>query len=207
MVDDSSADVHEILSVWEVGAPARIEQLSRGSNNATFDVLAAGKRYILRVYPPTVRSEQIRYEHELLTRLGEVPLSFAVPAPIASPTGDTLVAVPAGGMAALFPFIRGEEAHDLDLTQTRALGAALGELDDALSTVHLDEIFGRMPPFEDLRTLHADVRDPLEIPRQLPLPVDQQDRLGQISFEIGRHNPVHVCDAAPADRAPGFRRK
>ncbi len=169
-------NLHDLLSAWSLDGPWTVQPMPPGNNNLSYAVTTPRDRYILRIYQNTTEPDRIRYEHTLLIRLAQTGLSFSVPAPIPVRSGATLLPVPDGAgekLAALFPRIPGKQPDSDDLRQYRSCGAALGELDHALSYVTILAPPTPYPPFGDLSQIDPAVPDPLAMLEHVPLELVQ----------------------------------
>jgi Ser/Thr protein kinase RdoA (MazF antagonist) len=178
----TDVDPAVLLRAWDLPPGALVERTSRGTNNATWIMrltgIGAGHAYVLRLYQNSADAASIGAEHRLLAELARQPLSFAVPAPIPTPGGETLIPVPdAAGtsgvprcpaLAALFPLLPGEHPRRGDPAVACACGAALGELDIALARLP-DTQPRHNPTYGDLDRIHPLVRDPFRLPDELPV--------------------------------------
>lgn len=140
-----------------------------GINNRTVGIRSGAGDFIWKVYQTHADPAAIRYEHRLLTWLAQRDLSFAVPAPMRTVDGDTLVFT-AGGWGALFPLIPGAPPDQGQIESIRAVGAALGELHCALAE-YPPEPRPHVHGYGDLRHVHPAIPDPLALtPAELGLP-------------------------------------
>jgi homoserine kinase type II len=173
MIIDARA-LDTILTAWPVGAPRRYEQRHSGINNLSWQVTSPDATYFLRIYQNTRDLAFLRYEHALLQGLRETELSFGVPVPIATHTGDTLAIVEivdhhgagAQRVAALTPLLPGQHPDRTNPGAIRVAAGALGELDCALATVRVDR-FSPWPTYGDLHAIHPAVPHPLSLPDEL----------------------------------------
>ncbi|MGH2602575.1 MAG: phosphotransferase [Dehalococcoidia bacterium] len=142
-------DPREALSAWAIPDPSAIRPTQRGTNNRSFVVETPTGAYFLRLSPHAGDLGRVRHEHTLLRRLHEAALSFAVPRPLVTGTGETYV-VRDGVAMTLFPIIAGDHPEAGNHAHATACGEALGELDAALATIDLGPTPPGMPRFEDL---------------------------------------------------------
>jgi Ser/Thr protein kinase RdoA (MazF antagonist) len=121
------------LAAYELAPPVTITRFARqGVNNALFLVTTGTSRLVLKVYTHVHDVASLHYEHGLLGRLSTAGLPFALPTPLATCEGATLVNLPAG-WASLAPFFGAEPLDPTSLDHAAWLGAALGELHTALA--------------------------------------------------------------------------
>lgn len=158
------------LSAYPLTPPFTAFALSAaGINNRTLGIRSGEGDFVWKVYQTHTDPAAIRYEHRLLTWLAGRELSFAVPAPLPTTDGDTLVATP-DGWGALFPRIPGAPPDHGQIEEIRAVGAALGELHCALIEYPL-EPRPHVHGYGDLRHVHRAIPDPFALtPADLGLP-------------------------------------
>jgi homoserine kinase type II len=122
------------LSAWNLTTPANARKAERGTNNIVWLI---DDTYVLRVYQ-NLDIARIEAEIRLLEALGAVGgLPFALPLPIASPTGRTVVGT-VEGPAVLFPYLPGRGADRTDPREIELTGTALAQLDLALAKLPHD---------------------------------------------------------------------
>lgn len=174
------ANAHDVLAAWPIDGPWTTQPMAAGTNNLSYIVTTPHARYVLRIYQNTIAPEHIHYEHALLASLERSGLPFAVPAPLPARSGATLVAIPGHAddqLAALFRFIPGRHPDGGDPAQYRTCGAALADLDLALSRITLPTSLAPAPPFGDLSHIHPAVPDPLSMMESIPLEPATRARL------------------------------
>jgi homoserine kinase type II len=147
------------LSAWDLPVPVDVRQPDRGTNNLVWLI---DNTYVLRVYQ-NLAVERIEAELRLLEALRDVDgLPFAVPVPIASTSGRTVVGT-VQGPAVLFPMLPGRAAVRTDPHEIELTGEALGRLDLALAKLphdlapidwrgSLDSVHPAVPSVADLCT-------------------------------------------------------
>lgn len=158
------------LAAYDLAPPVVVfTPAGAGINNRTIGIRSGDGAFIWKTYQTHDDPEAIRYEHRLLTWLGQQDLSFAVPAPIPTRSGDTLVAS-ADGWKALFVQLPGGPPDHDRIDQMEAVGAALGELHCTLSAYPPEQrphFYG----YGALRQVHPHLPDPFHLgPAQLELP-------------------------------------
>ncbi|BAZ10800.1 homoserine kinase [Calothrix sp. NIES-4071] len=168
-----------LLHWWSISTPT-IKPTNQGTVNTTFFVEAPylGK-FVFKIYSDTTTTAQIHYEHSLLKYLQSCNLSFAVPTPIPSNSGETLVTVNQNDKilrVALLPLILGQTAERENIIHIGAAGQALGKLHKALAEFDTDGQQSQLPNWGNLENLHPLVA-PLEVPRILELEYSQQERI------------------------------
>jgi Ser/Thr protein kinase RdoA (MazF antagonist) len=142
------ADLDALPAAWALPRPWTLRPTASGRNNLSAYVDTPVGTHLLRVHQNTGDLARRRYEHALLTRLQQAGLSFAVPSPLPTATGETLVAVPRAdgpALAALFRLIPGQPPARDNPAHLRAAGAALGELDGALARIAVDPAGAALP--------------------------------------------------------------
>jgi homoserine kinase type II len=157
------------LAAYDLEPPVEVFQLAQGRNNSILGVRTGEGEYVWKESSTYQDPESVLYEHRLLSWLAEAGLPFAVPAPVADGTGDTLQSTPRG-FGVLFPLLPGERPGERDTRHTTAVGAALGELHAALSRYPVEPRPG-LPVYGDLEHLHERIPNPFGLaPEQLGLP-------------------------------------
>ena len=152
-----------------------------GINKTTHFVDTPSRSYFLCIYQECSAGDQVRREHALLGALASAGLPFAVPAPIPTRGGETLVAVPGGDrVATLFDVIRGRAPDRTDPRHIRAVGEALGHLHRALAAIDLGPDSSEHVTYGMLGRIHPRVPDPISAPDDLPLGSDERARLRRI---------------------------
>ncbi len=162
---------HPDLSAWPI-TPLDVVRAEHGLNNESFFVDAREGRFVIRVYRNTADPARVRYEHDLLGKLGAAELPFAVPALVRARGGDTLAVLETADgprLAALFVRIPGEPAA-IDRGNARLAGGALARLDGAFATLDLPA----RPPAA-LDEVHPLVPDVLAAVDDLALDVPTRD--------------------------------
>lgn len=166
-----------------LGEPA---PLTRGTNNLMYRVETTTGAYALRISGAQVDVERLRFECDILTRLEEAGLPFALPVPLATAKGDLWARVPsdadAAPLATLTTLIPGAHPQRDDLGQAEAAGEALGLLDNALAALRLDQPERAVDwrSTGDLARCHPLVPDPREALAALPAPADELRRLSAL---------------------------
>jgi len=170
------------VAAWPIDGPVAVHLLLNGTNNLSYSVVAPSARYILRIYQNTAMPERVRYEHALLARLARATLPFAVPAPLLTHSGATLVAASPSDdrLAALFHVIPGRRPDGRDLAQYRVCGAALADLDHAFAHIAMPPLPNPLPPFGDLSHIHPAVSDPVAMVEELPLELNVRTRIAHV---------------------------
>ncbi len=163
--------VEGLLKAWGVRA-TDVRATGAGTNNASYFV---GDEFVLRVHHNTTTPD---YEHAVLRALDG--LSFAVPAPIVSEDGATVVQGELDGQvvtASLSRRIPGKHPRSGDVVQAEACGDALAELDAALAKLDPATLPARKVWDGDLTNLHSRVADLGELVASL----DGEERREQVA--------------------------
>lgn len=169
-----------LLNNWQLSEPRALRQLHSGTNSLSYQVTTPSSELLLRIYRHGAERERIAYEHTLLHALDQAPLSFAVPAPLAIPSGETCIQAPNGDrLAALFPWLPGEHPP-LDLYSQLVCARALAELDRAMADLDLGTPTGGVGPLGDLQHVHPAVPDPLTVTDELPLSAEERAAVAHI---------------------------
>jgi len=162
-----------VLGAWDIPTPSTLAPSQRGTNNVSWRIESAQGCYILRLYQNTADARRIGDEHRLLRWLRHAGLSFAVPCPVPARSHAPLIAMEEEngreGWAALFPVIPGHHALAPAPAETRAAGAALGELDAALAVAPYDLLAPLIPMYGELDHIHPFVPDPMAAAHDLSL--------------------------------------
>jgi homoserine kinase type II len=162
--------IERLRNLWLLTPPVTEFALAgSGINNRTTGIRSGDREFIWKHYQTHADPEAIRYEHRLLTWLSRRNLSFAVPAPILTCDGDTLVAG-AEGWSALFALIPGQPPDHNHLGHIEAVGAGLGELHRTLAVYPLERR-ADFHGYGELCRVHLAIPDPLGLtPHDLGLP-------------------------------------
>lgn len=180
-----------LLKLWSFLGPAIVQPTLRGASNKTYFVDAPAGKFILKLYGDSTTTAQIKYEHSILLYLRSREKSFAVPTPIPTESGETLVLVNKNNIplrVALFPLLPGQPANRNNIDHTRAAGLALGELHLALANFDLSGELAQLPPWGDLYHIHPLVK-PFEIPQLLGLNSIERSRLVKMLTEVIEAKP------------------
>lgn len=186
-IELSKESVIELLDIWPLPGALTVQPTNQGTVNTTFVVETQVGKFVLKLYNNNISTAQIQYEHSLLAHLQKLDLSFAVPTPVPTRLGETLVFVSQNNSllrVALLPFISGEPADRNNPHDTYAVGQALGELHHALASFDSDGKFSHLPAWGNLPHLHPLVTDPFEVPHLLELPLTQQQRIIKTLTEV-----------------------
>jgi homoserine kinase type II len=151
-------------TIWDIPRDAAVVPMTHGGyNNHLQRVDIGGKpAYVLRMYGNHGSARNIEHELAVMLQLQRAKLSFAVPAPEITRRGEMCATVPTKeGMRVLvlLPFIAGANPDPANLKLTRAAGAAIAELGNALRKVDVRGL--RLPPpYRALERVHPLVPEP-----------------------------------------------
>ncbi len=152
-------DLAPLLAAYDLTPPVAVFALPNvGTNNRIVGVRTGAGDFVWKLYQTFDDPAPLRYEARLLAWLARQPLSFAVPAPLAGRSGDTLYPTD-GGWQALFPLLPGGQPDSRDLAQVEAAGAALGELHGALACYPATPR-PNIPSYGDLDHIHPAIPTP-----------------------------------------------
>ncbi|GCE46066.1 Ser/Thr protein kinase RdoA (MazF antagonist) [Thermosporothrix hazakensis] len=182
--------MHQYLDAWSI-RPVHISPLTSGTNNTSWLVQTEeGEEYVLRITPGRHNVSRILYEIQLLIKLAKQQLSFSLPVPLSTHTGEHLLH-DGTALVALMRRLPGKgsgaptERHHLPLV--RAAGVALAQLDSALATLDLPA--PEQTAFGDFAHAYPLVPDPLAALKRLPLEPEQSNRLRALLTDIMERTP------------------
>ncbi|MDY8047071.1 phosphotransferase [Paenibacillus polymyxa] len=117
-----------------------LQKRTGGWNNTTYFVKSGGRSGVLRVYDTHRDRDKIEFEHAVLQELSKHSLSFRIPQPIPTVTGETLAQLEkeSGKYVCLFKYIEGISPLEQDSSFAYSLGETTGELSAVLATFNLD---------------------------------------------------------------------
>jgi homoserine kinase type II len=199
---DPSMVTAELLDAYGLAPPVTPFALEHtGWNNGNLGLRTGNGSFVLRDHASLSYADRssIQYEQDTLCWLANQGLSFAVPAPIPTTTGET-VYVASGRWLTLTPLLSGRPLARQQRDDA-LLGAALGEIQAALRAYPATPRPGQ-PLFGHLFRFPAPSHDPLLLtPAQLGLPDDPalDERLGWWRDEAAR---LHAFADGPYRRLP-----
>lgn len=176
-----------IADRWSFLVEARFEPTPQGSSNTTYFVDTPEHRFVLKFYTSTTETAQIHYEHSLLTFLQHANLPFAIPVPICTACGETLISVKVNGQSltvALLPCLIGQPMDRRNLDQIQSAGFSLAKLHHQLAKFDQQGKLARLPSWGDLGQIHPQIRDPLTVPQMLNLGLEEQRHLDRLLNEV-----------------------
>lgn len=108
-----------------------------GWNNSTFFIENEERSCVLRIYNTHSDREKIEFEHAVLESLQQVQMSYMVPVPIKTETGETIVQTLDGSekYACLFEYIEGATPIEGCYPIAHSFGEAAGELSSVLAKI------------------------------------------------------------------------
>jgi Ser/Thr protein kinase RdoA (MazF antagonist) len=180
MFRSDMTDVRLAPALEDYALPPPVEVFAlagQGVNNYTVGLRTGAGEFVAREYASYDGRSSIDYEHALLRRLASAGLSFAVPVPVPSRTGEAVVHGPTGWIS----LARRLPGTTLDLSvpgHAELLGTVVGEMQSTLACFPLVQRPGR-PLFERLLAFPPPERDPRRVtPGVLGLPATpDNDRL------------------------------
>ena len=122
----SESEKQNILEYWPFLAEMRLKSITQGGNNVTYYIHTPTKRFVLKIYSETVDVSQIEYEQALLSFLQGKNLSFAIPTPVPTSSGTTLVHLRNEQRllkAVLLPYLFGQTANRRNLQHVYSIGS------------------------------------------------------------------------------------
>lgn len=126
-------------------------------NNIVRRVSAQDCTYIVRIYNNGNDKAKVQFEHLILAKLRNIPLSFSVPDAFPSVAdGSTYVQLSDGSYASFFHLIPGNPPL---LQSMYVIGKACGELTTALQQVSVEQAPPTPPYFEIYKVHHGITRD------------------------------------------------
>ncbi len=159
-----------IAKAYALTPPIEVFTFSyRSQSNTNIGLRTGDGDFVCKVYADIHPTASIHFEHRLLTWLAQAGLSFAVPAPLPTRTGELLPHVGHTRLA-LTPLLPGNNPDFGRPEHAELFGAALGELHTALQAYPMTPRPGR-PLFSSLFSFPPPSRAPLSLtPQQLGLP-------------------------------------
>ena len=179
-----------------MAGPWQVSGLEGGTNNSIWQVKTRDKqKYVLRIVPDITSAAYLRYEACLLQELAHEQPPFALPIPLKTYTGDTLVqfAQETGNtaLAILTPLLAGHrpDSHPERSNPLIAIHAAktLAWLDRALARIpqiEQNQAQRARTTFGNLAAWHPLVPDPLASIDKLPLDQEQGRYIKQLVARV-----------------------
>jgi Ser/Thr protein kinase RdoA (MazF antagonist) len=182
----SESEKQIICNHWSFLTEIVLEPIQGGSNT-TYFVYTPTDQFVLKVYSTTTAASQIEYEHLLLVFLQQANLSFAIPAPIATSSGETLIPIETelrSLKVVLLPRLVGQPANRRNLQQVQSIGCTLAELHCVLTEFDPHRQLARLPYWGNLAQIHPLISNPLAIAQILNLSLEEQTLLNRILIEV-----------------------
>jgi len=130
----------------------QITPTTGGVNNIVqYITLPSGERELLRIYNNGCNAQRVKFEHEILKQLNQLPLSFGVPNFIQSKEGSTMVRLSNGADACMCKIIPG---HLPKLSCFEDIGRASGELNTAMASLKVDPSMCNTAPYWKIWDVH-----------------------------------------------------
>jgi homoserine kinase type II len=136
-VTQARQDTAGLLARWGVGPGAELTAAARGSNNRTVLVSRGDRRWVLRI-SQNLTAGQVLAEHRLLAHLRLHDLPFALPEPVPTAAGETVVET-ADGPATLCHWIAGVRPDPQTEPTLERMGASLAQLSAAMRDLPLGD--------------------------------------------------------------------
>ncbi len=184
-------NLDELQQVWPIPGPWMASAIEQGVNNRTQEIETPAGNFILRRYRDDRSLEHIRFELGVLRSLQWRELSFQVPAPVPTVSGD-MFAIQSGTTVTLSPLLAGSPPHGDNLEQARAAGQALAELSNALADIPVG-VFPRAKPFPpqgDFAAWAGVVIDPVNQMRDLSLNSAEKEQALALMEEMQASAPA-----------------
>jgi len=161
--------LNALLASYSLTPPLTPFSIPSGINNVIVGLHTGAGDFVVKTITARTDPALLNYEVTLLRWLATQRLSFTVPAPIPTHTGDILLAT-SEGYKLLLPLLPGRRPDCTNGVEIEAVGAALGELHPVLarypSTSRLDN-----PAYGALDQIHPRLPNPYTLtPDQLGLP-------------------------------------
>lgn len=130
----------------------QITPTSGGVNNIVqYITLPSGERELLRIYNNGCNAQRVKFEHEILRQLNQLPLSFGVPNFIKSKEGSTMARLSNGADACMCKLIPGTLPK---LSCFEDIGRASGELNTAMASLKVDSSMCNTAPYWKIWDVH-----------------------------------------------------
>lgn len=174
---------YDVERQWPLVPPVRLEPVAAGTNNRSFIVTTGAARYFLKTYRNMAASDRIRFEHELLRSLDGMHLPFAVPVPIASRSGETMVQIGTSEQswhASMSVVIPGRVAGFGDEAVASRGGDALAVLTGAFGAVRISPDMTMPDTYGDLNAVHPLILHPVDAIRDRVEDVAVADELTEV---------------------------
>jgi Putative homoserine kinase type II (protein kinase fold) len=171
-------NLEELRQAWPIPEPWSLSPLTSGINNLTQVLETSTGSYILRTYRRDRSLEKIRYELRILRVLQQKNLTFQIPAPIPTATGELFAAL-SGTIVTISPHLSGSIPQNDNLEQAHAAGQALAELVTTLAEIRVEPT-SQIAPFplsNDFAGWAGCPVKPAEVIEKLPLAEKEQNQI------------------------------
>lgn len=162
--------ITELSRAWDLPTPWQIEPMMGSSTNHLALITADNHQKAVLCTFAHEHPQQLAYVHEVLGALSPVPLSFHVPTPMQTRTGEYWHMLDDGyrnWLMTLTPWYAGEHPDADEVSVASLAGSALAELLNALALV---ETTAQAPTsYAQLQRIHPYVIDPVAALRAAPL--------------------------------------
>ncbi|THF79475.1 phosphotransferase [Cohnella fermenti] len=156
MLNGTSMDtiIGTIMQRYAADASYALTEGASGYNNTTRYIECGGERYVMRIYETHRDSAKIRFEHSVLTLLGNKELPFGVPQPAALSDGSgSFLELEDGRYACLFRYMDGVRPNSRLPAAAAAVGETIGRLSRALAAAAPEEA-PEYPPYYEMDLAH-----------------------------------------------------
>lgn len=187
-------NLSQLWRAWPLSGPWELRLTPSGTNNLVHYVeTPSGERYILRLHQNSDRP-RLRYEVTITQALQGAGLSFAVPSPLPTLSGELYLPLSTETgeiLATLWPLLPGDQPQRQNLKQAYAAGQALAELHAALEKIPSPHIADAIAPtpYGDLEHCHLRVPDPIAAFQDLPLEARHKRQLCGLFEALGARIP------------------
>lgn len=169
--------ITELSRAWDLPTPWQIEPMMGSSSNHLALITAENHQKAVLCTFAHEQPQQLAYVHEVLGALSTHALSFHVPTPMHTRTGEYWHMLDDGyrnWLMTLTPWYAGEHPDADEVSVATLAGSALAELLNALA--HVQTTSTAPTPYAQLQRIHPYVIDPVAALRAAPLemPVIQQ---------------------------------
>ncbi|WP_159882175.1 phosphotransferase [Paenibacillus puerhi] len=183
MKTNNDEQLARLLPYWMPDGEGILRSGASGMNNTTRLVDSRDGRYVLRVYETHRDESKVGFELAVLKQLNTLPLTFRVPTPVDSRSGESYIRTEDGKVAVLFRYIEGERPS----LSTGVAQYSFGQT-TALLTRALEQIVTgtkpAYPPYYELdqaSDVYYALSDALKFCKEPPEPfLDLAEALGKI---------------------------
>ncbi|MBM7703602.1 phosphotransferase [Metabacillus iocasae] len=123
--------IKEALSFFFPFQSPKVWSEGSGENNTTRFVDIHNTRYVLRIYESHRDLAKIQFEHDVLLGLKTLLLPFKTPEPVTTITGESIVTLKNGQLAALFHFANGVNPDSTNQNYVHSYGKVTAQLTKA----------------------------------------------------------------------------